>query len=87
MIDDGHVSMGASQAPPNWDLGVYQNPLPRHDNNVNQVSILTYSSRQVTYNGSLQSKFVGMMGVELIYATTHTGRGDKRVPPLRENRA
>lgn len=45
LIDDGQVSTRAPQAPPNQDLGVYHNSLPRHDNNVNQVSSLASSSR------------------------------------------
>lgn len=45
LIDDGHVSMGAPQSPPNQYLEVYHNPLPRYDNNVNQVSNLAYSSK------------------------------------------
>lgn len=87
LIDDDHVSMGTPQAPPNQDLGVFKNHFPKHNNNVNQVSTLASSSRQVIYNGPLQLDFMGMMHVEPIYVTTCTRRGSERVPPLRENRA
>lgn len=50
LIDDGHVSIGAPQAPSDQDIRVYQNPFPIHDNNVNQVSS---SFKKVTYGDPL----------------------------------
>lgn len=86
LIDDGHVSTKAPQIPPNRDLGIYQNPFPRQDNNVNQVSGLASSSRQVMYDGNFPSNFMGMMDMEPIYVATLTDRGDDKVPHTRENR-
>lgn len=45
LINDGQVSIGSPQAQPNRNLRVYQNPLPRHDANINQVSTMTSTSR------------------------------------------
>jgi len=43
-------------------------------------------SRQVTYDGDLHIEFVGIMGMDLIYISTHTGREGKRAHTPKEIR-
>lgn len=65
---------------------MYKNPLLRNDTNVNQLSAMESTSRQVTHGGLLPIEFIGMMGIELVIVVIHTRRGGKRAPSLRYTR-
>lgn len=79
--------MGTPQAQPNRGLAIYQNPLPRHNPNVNQVSIMSSTLKQVTHEYPLPTHFVRMIGIKLVYIATHIGRGGERAPLPRDTRA
>lgn len=87
LTNDGHIYTRAPQAQPNRDLGAYQNCLPRNAPNMNHVSTMASTSRQVMHGGPFPIEIIDMMGIKPFYIATCTRRGSERAPLHRDTQA